>query len=417
MTYKFNKGLIIIVAIGIILRILSIYHFADQDIDNEWGIMVDNLEKYGILSVRSIDGTPVPNIFMPPLYPIFLYLIKIPISDLSTFLNVTFFVQLILATISIVLAHKIFLEIFKENLSYLGTLIFSIFPLNVYAVSQISSITLQMFLINIFLLSYVNLLKNFRTKYSLFFALSSSLLILLRGEFFIFVILSLIYLQIKQRKILKTIITSLVIVLIISPYLYRNYTIFNVITVTKSAGYNLLKGNHPRTAVGGVGMFSNVENVIPETREKLFELYDKGPIQKHDLLKDKILMDQAISFIKDDPKKYLILYFKKFTSFIFVDINSNYPNYYSILHIFPKILIALFTILGISFIVSLRINIANYFIFFYLGNIGLFSFFFILPRYNLFLLTIQIVLSLYAIDILLQKIKKKYEKNFRSFIK
>ena len=407
MTYKINKGLFIIVTIGIILRVLSIYLYADTDIDNEWGIMVNNLEKHGVLSVRSIDGTPVPNIFMPPLYPILLYLIKIPISDLNTFLNITFFVQLILATISIILVHKICLEIFKENLSYFGTLIFSIFPLNVYAVSQISSITLQMLLINIFLLSYINLLKNFRTKYSLIFALSSSLLILLRGEFFIFVILSLIYLQIKQRKILKIIVTSLIIVLIISPYLYRNYIIFNTITVTKSAGYNLLKGNHPRTAVGGVGMFSNVENVIPEVREKLLELYDKGPIPKHDLLKDKILMDQAISFIKDDPKRYITLYFKKFVSFIFVNTNSNYPNYYSISHIMPKIIIALSTVLGILFVVSLKINIANYFILFYLANIGLFSFFFILPRYSLSLLTVQIILSLYAIDTLIQKVKRK----------
>jgi len=407
MINNINTKLILILTISIILRIFSIYLYADPEIDNEWGIMVENLEKHGLLSVRSIDGTPVPNIFMPPLYPVFLYYIKILTSDLNTFLNATYFVQLILAIISILMMYRICLEIFSKNLSYLGTFFFSVFPLNVYAVSQISSITLQMFLINLFLLSYVKLFNNFQLKSSIFFSLSSSLLILLRGEFFIFVILSLVYLNIKQRKIFKTLITSLVIILIISPYLYRNYTIFDTITVTKSAGYNLLKGNHPRTVVGGVGMFSNVENVIPETKEKLFELYKKGPIPKHDLLKDKILMDQAILFIKDDPERYIKLYFKKFISFIFVDINSNYPNYYSILHIFPKILIALSTVLGIFLIINLKINVSNYFILFYLANVGLFSFFFILPRYSLSLLTVQIILSLYAIDTLIQKVKRK----------
>ena len=154
-------------------------------------------------------------------------------------------------------------------------------------------------------------------------------------------------------------------------------------------------------------MFSNVENVIPETKEKLLELYKKGPIPKHDLLKDKILMDQAILFIKDDPERYIKLYFKKFISFIFVDINSNYPNYYSILHIFPKILIALSTVLGIFLIFNLKINVSNYFILFYLANVGLFSFFFILPRYSLSLLTVQIILSLYAIEILIKKLNHK----------
>mgnify|MGYP007000225920 CR=1 len=40
-------------------------------------ILEGNLENNKILSVRSVDGIPVPNIFMPPLYPLFLYSIKI----------------------------------------------------------------------------------------------------------------------------------------------------------------------------------------------------------------------------------------------------------------------------------------------------------------------------------------------------
>ena len=48
---------------------------------------------------------------------------------------------------------------------------------------------------------------------------------------------------------------SLITLLIISPYLYRNYNIFGVITITKSGGYNLLKGNHPKTKVEGTPMF------------------------------------------------------------------------------------------------------------------------------------------------------------------
>ena len=116
------------------------------------------------------------------------------------------------------------------------------------------------------------------------------------------------------------------------------------------------------------------------------------------LLKDQILMNQAIKFIKEDPKKYIKLYFKKFFSFLFIDFNSTYPNYYSILHILPKILLSISTLIGIILITNYSINIANYFVIFYLANIGLFSFFFILPRYSLFLLTIQIVLSLFAIE-------------------
>jgi hypothetical protein len=51
-------------------------------------------------------------------------------------------------------------------------------------------------------------------------------------------------------------------------------------------------------------------------------------------------------------------------------------------------------LLGIFTLLRLKINLYNYFILYYFANIGLFSFFFILPRYNLSLLSIQILLSL-----------------------
>ena len=66
-----------ILLIGLILRIISIYFYRDIEIVNEWGIIVRNLEENNILSVHSVQGVPVPNIFMPPLYPLFLYSIKI----------------------------------------------------------------------------------------------------------------------------------------------------------------------------------------------------------------------------------------------------------------------------------------------------------------------------------------------------
>ena len=135
---------------------------------------------------------------MPPLYPFFLYSIKIFFRDIDTFLWVIQFTQLFLSLITIYLTHKILLQFFSKNISTIGTLIFALFPINVYSVSQISSIILQVFLFNIFLYSYLKLLKNINNKYIILFSLSSALLMLLRGEYFIFVILSLIYLYFKK---------------------------------------------------------------------------------------------------------------------------------------------------------------------------------------------------------------------------
>ena len=64
------------------------------------------------------------------------------------------FIQLILALFTVYLTREILLEFFSKNLSSIGTFVFALFPLNVYAVSQISTITIQIFLLNIFLICY-----------------------------------------------------------------------------------------------------------------------------------------------------------------------------------------------------------------------------------------------------------------------
>ena len=393
----FNYKIFIILLLSAITRVISIYYYGDTLVDNEWGIMLNNLEQNKILSVRSVNGVPVPNIFMPPLYPLFLYSIKFFISDVGLFLDITKIIQLLLSIFSIGIFYKILQQLFSEKLTLAGTIIFAFFPLNVYSVSQISSITLQMFLINIFLLSFIGLFNKMSNKNILIFSISSALLILLRGEFFIFVFLSLIYLLINNKKrIIKILGTTFLIILLISPYLYRNYKIFGALTITKSSGYNLLKGNHPTTVVEGTGMFKRVDKIVPDVKIEIDILKLKGPIKKHDLMMDQILLNQAIKYISNDPIKYSKLYIQKFLSFLFIDINSSYPNYYSPFHIIPKILLSLSTILGVFLIFSLKMNIQNYLSFFYISNIGLFSFFFILPRYSLSLLTVQIILSLYG---------------------
>lgn len=198
---KFKLPLILLV--GVLTRIFALYYFRDTFVANEWGIMLENLEQNNILSVHSVQGVPVPNIFMPPLYPIFLYCIKFFISNIDIFLWTVQYTQLIFAIISIYLTHRILLEFFSKNISYIGTIIFTIFPLNVYAVSQISSATLQILLFNIFLFSYLKIFKKLGFKHIFIFSISAGLLMLLRGEFFIFVILSIFYLYLKKKKFSK----------------------------------------------------------------------------------------------------------------------------------------------------------------------------------------------------------------------
>jgi len=398
-----NFKIYLIFLAAIISRALSIYYFGDNKIDNEWGIMLNNLENYKILSIRSVDGVSVPNLFMPPLYPAFLYSIKILIKNANFFVNTVLIIQLILSAISIIFIFKILLEIFSRNLSLIGSIVYAFFPLNIYAASQTSSVVLQVFLINIFLYCFIKIFKKDKLKNYFLFSIVSALLILLRGEFFVFVLITLSYLFLKNKNIVKILLTTIFILLIISPYLYRNYEIFGEITVTKSIGFNLLKGNNPNSLVEGVPLFNQESVIVPEIKDKILALNNQTSLNNYDLLIDKIFLKQAIQFIINDPTTYAILYGKKFISFLLIDLNSTHDNYYSVFHVIPKLLVGIFSLIGLIFSTKLKLNILNYMSLFYISNIGLFSLFFILPRYSLFLLPIQIILSLEGFKYLRRK--------------
>ena len=76
---------------------------------------------------------------------------------------------------------------------------------------------------------------------------------------FLFYILTIIYFFIYYKKDLKSLlITILITFIVISPYLQRNLNLFNTITLTKSFGYNLLKGNNPNLKVEGDAVFVKI---------------------------------------------------------------------------------------------------------------------------------------------------------------
>ena len=184
-------------------------------------------------------------------------------------------------------------------------------------------------------------------------------------------------------------VISLIISLIaISPYLKRNYENFDkYFLLTKSFGYNLLKGNNPETKVEGYVNLRKVES------KKSFKIETNN---FYEINLDNFYKEEALNSIKSDPIKYLILYFYKVLSFIFFDINSTYPNYYNLSHLLPKIFLSIFSLIG--GIILLKKKFFQFLSLYYFLNIFLFSLFFILPRYSLILLPVQIFLSIEALN-------------------
>ena len=397
--------LILLFLFSFLVRIPVIIILGDTVIENEWNWLLYNLINHKVLSLGeyaavgqgtiTFDGFLLPNLWMPPLYAYYLYVFSFFNLENQSFVLLILFSQILLASVSVGIFYKINSLFFSQKISFYSSLLFSIFPIYLYACSQISSVSLTVFLAMFFYYYFFKIASNSKFIYIFLFSVAAGLLILVRREFIAIIILSGLYLffyyKIPFKKIFLVILISLIT---ISPYLVRNYLIFERIIIHSGFGYNLWQGNNPYSNVEGVGVinksFQDQIDKIP--RDKFYKINE-----------DKLFFNEAVKSIKNDPKKYLILYFKKTLSYFFIDLNSTRPNYYNPLHYFPIILLGITTLMGV-FLSNKKSYHFNYLILILVFYIFTFSIFAIQPRYKLFIIPLQIILSNIFIDRALKKI-------------
>ena len=115
----------------------------------------------------------------------------------------------------------------------------------------------------------------------------------------------------------------------------------------------------------------------------------------------------AINNLTNNSSRYFKLFFKKLFSYYFIDINSNYPNYYNFFHIFPIIILSVLSFPGLFIFFKISKFENKCLGLYFFSNLIIFSVFFILPRYKFAILPIQIILTTYFIEYMLNKLNIK----------
>ena len=393
---KKREVLIVIslVLVSVAVRIPVVLIFGDTSLENEWSILVQNLINHGILALKNFDGFLLPNLWMPPLYAYYIYFFSFFNLENQDFIKLILLSQTLLASISVVIFYKINKIFFSEKISLFGSLVFSFFPLYLFACAQISSISLHIFLAILFYYYFFQVAKKPKLTSIIIFGFIAGLLILTRREFIMILVVSsfflLLFFKIPKNFFFLILITAAITT---SPYLIRNFLIFEKIIIQAGFGYNVWKANNPNSNVSGSGFINdNLQSQI-----------DKIPKDKfYRINEDKIFLKEGIRNIKEQPKKYLILYLKKITSFLLFDLNSSTSHYYNLLHYIPVLLIGVTSLLGIIFSNKKSYRL-NYLILIFFLYVITFSFFAILPRYKLAILPLQIIFT----NILINYINKR----------
>ena len=399
----FNKFYLIpgLIIFSFLLRILTVYFVHDTQFAYEWDVLFNNLIKYNSYSFFTFNEQLMPSTYMPPMYAFFLYFIAVITSlESNNLLYSIFFVQIVLSTYSVYIFYELNQFFFSKRLSLINSLIFSIIPLNIYICGQISSVNIQLFFSLIFLKFIFQIIKNQTQKNIIIFSIISGLLILTRGEFLIIFVLTLIFVFLKKKINISNLIKIILIVsLVISPYVIRNFIHFNKVIIVKSVGYNLWKGNNKLSKVQGheifeIAEFKDLHNKVNNIKRNKY----------YEINRDNIFLEEAINNLQTNPIKYAKLFFKKLFAFYFINLESTYPNYYNFFHIFPIILLSILSIPGLLEIFRTN-RVENKFLGLYVfSNIIIFSIFFILPRFKIIILPIQIILVGYTLKYIINKI-------------
>ena len=399
--FRNNKGSLLIILLffsSLFARIPVILILGDVTLENEWGILLYNLINHNTLSLQKFDEFLLPNLWVPPLYAYYLYLLSFLNFENQNFVLLVLFSQAILASISVVIFYKLNKFFFSQKICAYSSLLFSFFPLYLYSNAQISSISLTIFLAIFFYYFFFKIKKDKKYIDVLIYAFIGGLLILVRREFIAIIILSSFYLFLFCKvSFKKFLLIFLITLLTISPYLMRNYIIFEKIIIHSGFGFNLWKGNNPHSKVEGSDKNVILQNYLIEEipKDKFYRINE-----------DKIYIKESIKNIKEDPKKYFFLYMKKALSYFFIDIESTKPIYYNPFHYIPNLLLAITSLIGIL-LSDKKSSSFNYLILILSFYLFAFPIFAILPRYKIYIIPFQIIFTNIFINYLIKKRRQR----------
>ncbi len=386
--------------ISAISRSIIAYFFGDRVLENEWGVLVYNLYNFGEFSLLKFNDLFIPNLWMPPIYGYFIYIHALIFGLNDNLITSVIITQIILSSLTSVIFFKLLLNFFKKKLSLFGAITFSLFPIIIFAPSQISSVTIYLFLFISFFFLFFRLTKNQSNKNLILVAIISGVLMLTRRDFILIYLFSIFFLILFfKADFKKMILLFLLTTLTISPYLIRNYFAFDKVIIHSGFGYNLWKSYNPEAKVEGT-----LEGIYDNDLKQKIDKIEKNILYR--INHDKIFLNTAKKFILDDPSRYINLFFKRIYSFYFFDNNSSQKNYYSFFHIYPNSIIAILSIFGLI-VCSKKNKEYNYLILSLILLILVYSSFSILPRYKIYILPFQIILSLSLLEFFINKLSKK----------
>lgn len=335
----------------------------------------------------TVHGVGVVSAYMPPAYGYILAgVFSILGRDPVAFLLVQV-VQAILSALLVLVIYRLARLHFDAKTAFLAAAVVALYPPFIYMSTEIHPISFYILLNAVmFLLLEEEAVTGIAPLWKTITAgLTLGVVLLFRAESLALVpILGLFVLlrfpQNRWRHALALVVCSM---LIISPWIVRNFRTFHkLIPTTTTLGLNLWYGHNPLATGTQREPWPSGRVVAPPP--DLQARFDALPAtNSYELERDKIFLTTALQFMREHPKREVVLTLKKVLYFWTIDFN--HPKARKFLYWSPT---AVFLLLFWIGMVRARRGLLTDFLLFsiYFSTCTLFAMvFFVLPRYRMFI--------------------------------
>ena len=352
----------------------------------EWGVIVHNLLTGKGYSYYAVQGQPMPSAFMPPAHAIFMagvfYLFgeATPLSFL--------FIELVNVCMGVLLVYACYRLVriyWPEKVAILSAFIIAIYPPLIYAPTEVANINFYL-VINVavvyFLAAYLE--KEQNILYLVWAGLLLGLLMLYRGEAIALVaILGVILFWKGRASIRRTALFIVCALLVIAPWVIRNYRIFHRFIPTTTAMPFVLWYGHNSQATGtqrtGWGYSAEVIRPLPPMQHELDQV-PPGP--DYEIRYHQVFLREALAFLRTHPREEVGLLAKKF--FYYWTFDMHHPKAWNPAYWIPTMALGALFWVGVG--LEWHELWTRYYLFttYIIFSMTLALIFHVLPRYRMF---------------------------------
>lgn len=185
----------------------------------------------------------------------------------------------------------------KEKIGIIAMTMFGFYPDLIESTAMLMTETSYIFLVILLLYLFIKYTKNQNYQTLIFFSVIAGLSFLAKSTIALSSIAFIIYF-LKEKKYKEFILISIIVITVVSPWVIRNYIVFDKFIPSRIYGFYTLHNGNYHGASG--------ENDIELLPEALKIKEEQGVFAVEDYSKQ-----QFFNFIKQHPLEYLSLHFKK----------------------------------------------------------------------------------------------------------